>query len=259
MVGWLDVTNVGPRPCLLDGTPRLIELRSGSSIIASVAYAPEPGPGPGESASPAAVLIRPGDRAGAMLMWTNWCAAMRPVVGSLLVTLPSGGSSIEARPSSPGPGFFGVPRCDQPTAGSTLTSWSFVPEPPPPPPYEPQPASVALSVPPSAAAGGDLAFVVTLTNDGTAPASLQPCPTYTEDLLVAGRALKPPASEQFQLDCAAIGGQLSPGASLTLQMHYPIPADVAAGPVELVWGMDPGGPFDASTAVARAPLAIVRG
>ena len=71
-----------------------------------------------------------------------------------------------AGPASPGPGYFGTPRCDQPMMGSTFTAYAFVPVPPPEPVYEPQAASVTLSVPPSATAGGDLACTVTLTNRG---------------------------------------------------------------------------------------------
>ena len=100
------------------------------------------------------------------------------------------------------------------------------------------------------------AFTVTLTNRGADPA-LSPCATYTEDLIVAGTALKPPASEQFLLNCAAIGSALAPGASVTLQMHYAVPAALPTGPVEFAWGMDPGGPFDAGTAVQRVAIAVV--
>ena len=117
--------------------------------------------------------------------------------------------------------------------------------------------TVVLSVPPTATAGGDLAFTATLTNLGTNPAVLSPCPTYTEDLIVAGAALKPPAPQQFLLNCAAIGPALAPGASVTLQMHYTVPAALPPGPVELVWGLDPGGPFDAGTAVQRASITVV--
>ena len=182
---------------------------------------------------------------------------MIPAVTALLVTLPAGGSPIVAGPTSPGPGLGSTPRCDQPMMGSTFTAYAFVPVPPPTPAYEPQAAAVSLSVPPSVTAGGDLAFTVTLTNRGAAPALLGPCPTYTEDLIVDGRALKPPAPKQFLLNCAAIGPALAAGASVTLQMHDAVPSALPPGPVELVWGMDPGGPFDASTAVQHASLTIV--
>jgi len=158
--------------------------------------------------------------------------------------------------ASPGPGLGGTPRCDQASSGSTFTAYAFVPVPPPTPVYEPQVASVSLSVPPTATTGGDLAFTVTLTNMGTVPAVLTPCPTYTEDFIVDARALKPPAPQQFLLNCAAIGPALAPGTSISLLMHYTVPAVLPPGPVEFVWGLDPGGPFDAGTAVHRASITM---
>jgi hypothetical protein len=257
MVGWLTLTNVGQHPCVVDGIPRLIQLRAGDAILDAVTYKAGKDAGPGNSTGVAApVLLRPGDQAGAFLFWTNWCPEMRPAVSAVLVTLPTGGSPIVAGPASPGL-YFGTPRCDQPMTGSTFTAYAFVPVPPQEPVYEPQAASVLLSVPATATAGGDLAFTVTITNGGTAPALLSACPTYTEDLIVAGNALKPPAPQQFLLNCAAIGNALAPGVSVTLQMHYAVPTSIPPGPVELVWGMDPGGPLDAGTAVQRASISIV--
>ena len=258
MAGWLALTNVGQRPCVVNGSPRLIRLRSDTTILAPLTYQAGQDAGPGSSTGAAGpVLLRPGDQAGAFLWWTNWCAAMVPIVTSLLVTLPVGGSPIEARPTSPGAGFFGTPRCDQPTARSTFTGYAFVPVAPQQPPNEPQLASVSLSVPPSATAGEDIAFSVTLTNRSVKPAVLTPCPTYTEDLIVGGRALKPPAPQQFLLNCAAIGHALAPGASVTLQMHYAVPPALPPGPVELIWEMDPGGPFDAGSAIQRASVTVL--
>jgi hypothetical protein len=253
-----DADECGHAPCVVDGSPRLIQLRAGGAILDSVTYEAGKDAGPGNSTGVAGpVLLQPGDQAGAFLAWSNWCPEMIPIVTALLVTLPSSGSPIVASPTSPGPGLGSTPRCDQPSSGSTFTAYAFVSVPPPTPVYEPQAASVVLSVPPTATAGGDLAFTVTLANRGSNPAVLSPCPTYTEDLIVDGRALKPPAPQQFLLNCAATGNSLAPGASITLQMHYIVPASIPPGPVELVWGMDPGGRFDASTAVQRATVTVV--
>lgn len=258
MAGGVTVTNMGSYPCVLDGPPRLIQLRSGTTILRPITYHAEQRAGPGDSAGPAGpVLLRPRDQAAAFLIWDNWCPRKPAAVTAVLVTLPDGGHAITAGPASPGPGIDGTPRCDQPTAASTLDAFAFAPVPAPEPPYEPAAASVSLSVPPTTTPGASLAFLVSLTNRGSKPAVMSPCPTYTEDLIVAGRALKPPAPQQFLLNCAAIGPTLAPGASVTFQMRYAIPSSVAPGPVDLVWGMDPGGPFDASTAIERASLSIV--
>ncbi len=39
-------------------------------------------------------------------------------------------------------------------------------------------------------------------------------------------------------------------------MEYAVPAGVATGPAQVVWAMDPGGPLDPGTAVARAWLTV---
>ena len=74
---------------------------------------------------------------------------------------------------------------------------------------------------------------------------------------MAGAALKPPAPQQFLLNCDAIGSALAPGASATFEMHYAVPTSIPPGPVELVWGMDPGGPFDAGTAFQRVSITVI--
>ena len=164
MLGWLTLTNVGQRPCVVNGSPRLIQLRAGDVTLDAVTYKAGKDAGPGNSTGVAGpVLLVPGDQAGAFLLWTNWCPEMIPAVSAVLVTLPTGGSPIVAAPSSPGQ-YLGTPRCDQPMMGSTFTAYAFVPVPPQEPVYEPQAASVLLSVPATATAGGDLAFTVTITN-----------------------------------------------------------------------------------------------
>ncbi len=61
------------------------------------------------------------------------------------------------------------------------------------------------------------------------------------------------------LNCAALDPSIAPGASVVLRIGVLIPHPVPLGPAELLWGMDPGGPSDANSVVARVPLTIVRG
>lgn len=258
MLGRLTVTNVGRHPCSLEGSPRRVQLRSATTILDWITYMAGKSAGPGSATGAAGpVLLQPGDQAGAFLLWTNLCSVMRPVVSALLVTLPDGSGPVVAGPAGPGLALGGTPRCDYPTKGSTLTAYAFVPVAPPEPPYQPQAASVSLSVPSSATAGADLVYYVTVTNLGTQAASLNPCPTYSENLIVGGRALKLPTVQLLLLNCAAIGPSLAPGASVTLEMHLPVPANVVPGPAVLHWDMDPGGPLDTSAAGPRASLTIV--
>ncbi len=258
MLGSLTVTNVGTRACALEGSPRLVELRSGTTAVGPITYRGDPGDGgnvPGAVAGP--VLLETHGKAGDYVWWSNWCGATKPVVTSLAVTLPSGGAPIDAGPTSPGPGIGGVPRCDVPSAASTFTAHAFTPVAPEGPASAPQPASAALTVPSSVTPGADLVYYVTLTNIGTHAAPLDPCPTYSENMVVGGVALKLPTAAFLLLNCAAIGPSLAPGASVMLEVRLPVPANAALGPAVLHWDMDPGGSLDTSAGSPQASLTIV--
>ena len=258
MLGSLAVTNVGTHPCVLEGSPRLVELRSGKSTVKPITYHGEPSDGssdPSVIAGP--VLLEPGGTAGALLWWSNWCGTTTLEVTSLVVTLPSGGAPIEAGPATPGTVMSGLPRCDVPSAASTFTAYAFTPVAPEQPASTPQPASAVLSVPSSATAGTDLVYYVTLTNLGTQAAPLDPCPTYSENLVVGGVALKLPTVQFLLLNCAFIGPALEPGTFVQLEMRLAIPATAVPGPAVLHWDMDPGGPLYTSSASPQATLTIV--
>ncbi len=240
-----------------EGSPRLVELRSGTSILKPITYHGEPSDGssdPSVIAGP--VLLEPGRTAVAFLWWSNWCGTTTLEVTSLVVTIPSGGAPIEAGPATPGTVMSGIPRCDVPSAESTFTAYAFTPVASEQPSLSPQPASAVLSVPSSATAGADLVYYVTLTNLGTQAAPLDPCPTYSENLVIGGVPLKLPTVQLLLLNCAFIGPALEPGAFVQLEMHLPIPANAVPGPAILHWDMDPGGSLDTSSASPQAALTI---
>jgi Protein of unknown function (DUF4232) len=258
MAGGVAVTNTSSTACAITGPPRQLELLAGATILKTT-YRAMAGADPGATVTKPrqSAYLKPGDQARAFVIWSNWCGATRPAVSAVLVTLSNGGRPITARAAVPPElGIDGFPRCDVPSNGSTLSAWEFAVVPPQPPAAEPLSASVSLSAPATATAGQVLDFTVTLTNRGTQPASLEPCPTYTEDLVVGGRALKPPGSQGYLLNCPAIGPQIAAGASVALAMRYAIPANIDPGSVELGWSMDPGGPFDSLSAGAKVTLTI---
>jgi hypothetical protein len=255
MAGGIGVTNVSSTACVLDGPPRGVVIRAGTKALATAYTADEhaslggaPPPGPG--------LLEPGDAGGWWLVWMNWCGP-NLVPTSIDVTLPDGSGPVVAVPDAAVSGAMnGTPRCDVRGSPSTLAVTAFEYRPPEPPLVEPQPASATISAPATATVGQDVAFTVTLTNLGDRAAIFDPCPTYSEDLIVAGRRLKPPADREYALNCPAIGSTLAPGASIVLEMRYPIPDTVAPGPAELLWSLDPGGPFDTG-AFGRVAIDIV--
>jgi uncharacterized repeat protein (TIGR01451 family) len=246
MAGGIAVRNVSSSACVLDGPPKLVVIKASKTTMPT-AYRASNTKGPGGGPPPGPGLLEPEDRGTWWLFWENWCGSRNLVPTTLLVTLPDGSGVIVATqdPNTNRLGIGGKPRCDAPDHPSTLSATAFEyapPEPSPPPPG--QQASTTISGPPTALAGQDVIFTVAITNLGPKPAVFDPCPTYTEDLLLAGVRLKPPADRSYAVNCPAIGHEIAPGATIVFEMHYPIPATTAPGPAELVWAMDPGGPFD---------------
>ena len=256
MAGSIDVTNVSSTACVLDGPPKLVAIRAGATTLPTV-YVAIAGAGLGLPTPPGPGLLEPGDHGGWWLSWMNWCGQdLVPTAAE--VTLPDGKGPVVAvsGATATGPGIGGKPRCDAPRSPSSLTVMAFEYQPPEPPLIEAQPAVASITAPPTATLGQDVTFMVALTNVGTRPAVFDPCPTYTEDLLVAGSRLKPPADHSFALNCSAMEHELAPGATIVLEMRYPIPSQLPAGSAELLWSLDPGGPFDTG-AFGRVAIDIV--
>lgn len=250
MIGSIWVTNEGDLPCALAGPPRLVRLISGSAAVSPLAFDARPQAGDEITAEAPPVLLYLGGRSIAWLVWSNWCAAVRPAVTAVLVTLPDGSGPVRATRMDPG--FSGVPRCDVPAAGSTLTASAFQPAEPTAP--APKPVGVAVAAPSVAAPGSELDYTVTLTNVGPEPVALDPCPFYTESIFAGGAALKA-ADRRLLLNCAGAGSAIAPG-STTLQMRDVVPADAPVGPAELRWTLDPGGPLALDPATATAAFMI---
>jgi len=254
IIGDVNVANVGAAPCTLAGPPSMITIR-GSGGALSVPFRAVDAPAPGTEAftAPGPVLLGPGAQAYAWLFWDNWCGSTKDAT-TLQVALPSGGGVLTLAPSS-----TVYPRCNAPNVGSSLSAWRFALAQPPPPNQTVVSGHVTIAAPPIATPGEMLTFIVTLTNLGSAAAPLDPCPTYSETLVVNGAALKPPAYRDYVLNCAALRPSIAPGESVHLQMQYQVPTSVAPGQVELLWSLDPGSPFDSNTVIGRVPLTIVSG
>lgn len=256
IAGSIRVTNVSSTACVLDGPPELVVIKAGTKTMPTT-YSVAAGPGPSGTQPPGPGLLEPGDHGVWWLSWGNWCG-QDLVPTTAVVTLPDGSGSLIAGPgsSTPNLGIGGTPRCDAQGSPSSLSVTAFEYQPPEPPLLEPQPASVLITAPPTATIGQVVTFTVALTNLGDKPAVFDPCPTFSEDILVAGERLNPPADHEYALNCSAIAKALAPGATIVLEMRYSIPSYVAAGPAELLWSMDPGGPFNTG-AFGRVPIEIV--
>ena len=250
ITGVVRATNISAVSCTLDGPPSSIQISGARPLSSRFRAVNAPAPGTDSFTAPGPALLEPGGEADAWILWGNWCGATRDTV-AIDVTLPDGGSVVRLAIGHVYPG------CNDSKTESSLSAWRFALPQPPPPNQTVVSGHVTIVAPPTATPGEVLTFTVTLTNVGATAAPLDPCPAYSETLVVNGAALKPPAYQTYVLNCAALGPSIAPGASVLLQMRYAIPSDVAPGPVELLWGMDPGGPFDGNSVVTRVPLLIV--
>ena len=252
ITGAVRTTNIGAASCTLDGPPANIELRGAGLLSIGFRAVNAPAPGTESFTAPGPALLEPGTQAYAWLFWDNWCGTTGYTV-DMHVTLPDGGGVLNLAIGD------AYPRCNAPNTGSGVSAWRFALAQPPPPNQTVVTGQVTIAAPSTATPGQVLTFTVTLTNMGATAAPLDPCPTYSETLIVHGAALKPPAYQDYLLNCPVLGPSIAPGASVLLEMRYPIPSDVSPGPVELRWGMDPGSPFDDNSVVTRVPLTIVSG
>jgi hypothetical protein len=95
----------------------------------------------------------------------------------------------------------------------------------------------SVSAPDQAVRGGELRYVVTLTNPTATPVSLAACPAYTQSLYADGKA----SDSTLRLNCAAAGAQIAPKSSVSFEMRAQVPADLAPGELKLSWQLQ-GGP-----------------
>ncbi len=118
MLGGVDVENVGDKPWSLTGRPR-VRLFSNHGDPLPVHFLDMLGSVGASSRT--RVILRSQVVRGAFvpLDWSNWCGGSGPVV----VKLGLAESVVEVRPEDEG--FSGRPRCDQPSAESTLSIGRF--------------------------------------------------------------------------------------------------------------------------------------
>lgn len=112
--GTVDFTNIGATDCILEGVPAGIQLiqADGTPLDVGVSPPQQPGGPP--------VVLPPGvpDAADIVVYWSNWCG--QPP-GPLTIRLDLGGGRGEVSAPFDGPPAYDyVPRCDQPSQGSTL-------------------------------------------------------------------------------------------------------------------------------------------
>jgi Protein of unknown function (DUF4232) len=110
-VGVVEVTNIGPTRCAVDGIPR-VRLLSGAGRPLAVTQHPRPAVG-------RRIVLGPGERAQARLAWANYCTGPHAESAALIWR----GAAVPLRPAAKG--WMSAPRCDDPATGSRLTIGRF--------------------------------------------------------------------------------------------------------------------------------------
>lgn len=209
------LTSHSATACWLDGYPAIAGVAANGTVTPLPArHGSFPG-SPGPSAN-----IKPGQAAAINISGGDDCALAldgeHQVYPELLIGLPAGGTvgvygtgfdAICGVSVSP----FGVP-ADQPQGPA------------------PSPLTARITAAPTARAGTDLVYLVTLTNPTAQPFALRPCPSYAESLggLMDPGARKSYLVKYYYLNCRTVRAVPAYG-SVTYQMKLPLPSGLPAG------------------------------
>lgn len=134
VAGAVVVTNSGYEPCWLEGSPRSVSLidEAGEAVMVKEHAVDLPANATAVKLTPGAPLPAfgaPPARGSAWftVTWSNWCSENVPIVQSLLIVLPAGGS-ITAPLDAGIPSLVvgpSAPQCPDSHSGSTLTFGRF--------------------------------------------------------------------------------------------------------------------------------------
>jgi len=209
------LTSHSATACWLDGYPAIAGVAADGAVTPLHAqHGSFPG-NPGPSAN-----IKPGQTAAVNISGEDNCALAldggHQVYPELLIGLPGGGTV----------GVYGS-RFDA-ICGVSVSPFG-VPAGQPQGPA-PSPLTARITAGPTARAGTDFGYLVTLTNPAAKPFSLRPCPSYAEFLggLMGPGAAKSYLVRYYYLNCATV--QVIPAhGSVTYQMKLPLPSGLPAG------------------------------
>ena len=209
------LTSHSATACWLDGYPAIAGVAANGTVNLLHAQHGSFFGSPGPSAN-----IKPGQAAAINIsVWDSCALALggeHRVYPELVIGLPGGGTVGVLRT-----GFdaicgvsvsaFGVP-ADQPRGPA------------------PSPLTARITAGPTARAGTDFGYLVTLTNPTARPFSLRPCPSYAEFLggLTGPGATNSSLVRYYYLNCGTVRAIPAHG-SVTYQMKLPLPSGLPAG------------------------------
>jgi hypothetical protein len=201
--------------CRLGGYPAVAGVAANGAVIPLHAQHGGFFGSPGPSAD-----IERGQTAAIYISGADDCARAldgeHQIYPELLIGLPAGGTVAVHRT-----GFDAI-------CGVSVSSFGVPADQPQWP--APSPLTARITAGPTARAGTDFGFLVTLTNPTARPFSLRPCPSYAEFLggLMGSGATKSSLVRYYYLNCSSVRSIPAHG-SVTYQMKLPLPSRLPVG------------------------------
>lgn len=239
VVGVLTVLNQGTEVCLLSTSPS-VQLLDGAGQVLETTRPPPPKTAVGGATE---LVLKPTGEAQAELWWSEWC---RDNPGPVAVQLRP---AKDAQPLTSQPVRVLPPPCTG-DAGSVLEAKQFkLPEAEGGVLYaDATTLRIKLDLPDTVRSGEDLRYRVNLSNPGRWTVRLEPCPNFRDELQLPEGSLNgreqgwtSQSESWFRLNCASLGGRLSPGDEANFEMITKIPAGTAAGFAQLRWSLEANG------------------
>jgi Protein of unknown function (DUF4232) len=241
LIGGVLVRNAGRAPCSLRGRPSSARFEGGpatATALRVVAAAADPlDTSLIYDRASSLRALGPGRSAFVPVFWSNWCPPEVVVTStgtppSRLVLVLAGGAELTAAVDR-------APRCDEPTAPSTLAIKPFARRGRQPPSSSQLPLRAVIvggstdkrrSPSLRVQAGGLLRYEVALTNVSRRPFRFRGCPTYLQDF--GGR------HEWYVLNCRPVG-VLQPRETARFAMLLRVPKEARLGRTGLFWLLAP--------------------
>jgi hypothetical protein len=246
LVGTIELVNRGVLACSLAGRPRLRLI--GASDAAGMRAQPLHGltPEPGIP-YPSLRALQPGEKAGMLMSWGNWCGPAPRAVQLVLQRLVE---TVRIQPAG------ARPRCDVPAKRAYLAAGPLQPLASTARTHILLPLAAeivdhvtfgAKTAPGVVARPGAVAtFLVALTNTSHRPFAFgHPCPLFL--LGVGGH------TELYRLNCR-LAGTIAPGERAVFEMKAAVPKTARPGRLSLTWSLAPlntTSPFAGGVVVVR--------
>jgi len=201
--------------CWLDGYPAIAGVAADGTVTPLHARHGSFFGNPGPSAN-----ITPGQTAAINISGGDNCVLAldggHRVYPELLIGLPGGGTV-----GVHGTGFDAI-------CGVSASSFGVPADQPHGP--TPSPLTARITAGPTARAGTDFIYLLTLTNPAARPFPLHPCPSYAEFLggLTGPGATKSYLAKYYYLNCSTVHA-IPAHSSVTYQIKLPLPAGLPAG------------------------------